>query len=198
MINNETFKDWIYTFWRVLILPTPKTFLAESQKADGKFTSAVGWLIFFVVYIFIFSIFIFKQVLITGFVGMILVIPLTIILFTSAMHFVYQRMFKRKQFIYDKLIYLNTAILLSIQFLFVPLSTLFLPVSTVTINSILSYGILLYQFILITIAFKSISNLKYWQASITVVISILAAGITLLCTIPFVLSMMGGVNTIMR
>lgn len=199
MAFNEILTDWLTTFWKVLTSPTSKTFLSESQKAAGKFPSAVAWLVFFTVYLFIFSIFMLRQAFITGFIGMVIVIPLTMILFTSAMNFLYQRVFKGKQYIYDKLIYLNTAILLSIQFLFVPLSTFVLvPVTSITVNAIVSDIVLLYQFILVMVAFRSISGLKFSQAAITVTISIFAAALALLCTIPFLLSMLGGVSTTMR
>jgi hypothetical protein len=199
MTFNETLTDWLTTFWKLLTSPTPKTFISESQKAEGKFPSAVAWLVFFTVYLFIFSIFMLGQVFIAGFIGILFVIPLTMILFTSAMNFVYQKVFKRTQYIYDKLIYLNTAILLSIQFLFVPISALVLvPLSSITFNAIVADVVLFYQFILVMIAFQSISGLKFWQAVFTVTVSIFAAAITLLCTIPFLLSMIGGVNATVR
>ncbi len=199
MTFNETLTDWFTTFWKILISPTPKTFSSESQKAEGKFPGAVAWLVFFAVYLFIFSIFMLGQVFITGLIGILFVIPLTMILFTSAMNFLYQRVFKGKQYIYDKLIYLNTAILLSVQFLFVPFSALVLvPLSSITFNAIVADVVLFYQFILTMIAFQSISGLKFWQAAVTVTVSIFAAAIALFCTIPFLLSMIGGVNATVR
>lgn len=199
MLLNETLTDWLTTFWKILISPTPKTFISESQKAEGKFPSAVAWLVFFTVYIFIFSIFLLGQIFITGFIGMILALPLAAVLFSSVMHFLYQRVFKRRPYIYDKLIYLNTAILLSPQFLFVPVSAfVFVPLLSITFNAILTAIVLFYQFILIMIAFQSVTRLRFWQAAVTVTLAFFAAGMAVLFIIPFVLSMIGGVNTTMR
>jgi len=198
MTLNETLKDWLVTFWKVLISPSPKTFVAEAQKANGKFASAMGWIIFFSIYIFIFSIIALKQVMVIGFIFVVLALPIAIIIFTSAMHFAYQRIFKRKQYLYDKLVYATVAILLPIQFLFVPLSTILFPVLSVSVNSILNYIIFLYQIVLLVIAFKSITNLKYWQSIATVLISIVVAGLVFLCTIPFLFSLLGGVNSTLR
>lgn len=192
MTLNETLKDWFTTFWKILISPTPKTFIAESQKAKGKFPGAVAWLVFLSVYIFIFSIFVLGQVMITGLIELLLVIPLTMILFTSTMNFMYRRVFRRKQRIYDELIYLNTAILVSIQILFVPLSTFFLiPTSSITVNAIISDVVLFYQLILVMIAFMSIASLDFWQAAITVTASVFVTGIVLVLTIPIVFSVIG-------
>lgn len=192
MTFNETLTDWLRTFWELLTSPTPKTFISESKKAKGKFRSAVAWLMVFAVYSFIFSIFLLGQAFIAGFVGMLVVIPLTVILFSFVMNFVYQRLFKGKQSIYEKLLYLNTGILLPIQFLFVPVSTLVLvPLASITFNAIVTDVVLFYQFALIMIAFQSITSLRFWQTAITVTISFFAAGLTLLLTIPFVLSLIG-------
>jgi hypothetical protein len=192
MTFNETLTDWLRTFWKLLTSPTPKTFISESQKAEGKFPSAVAWLVFFTVYSFIFSIFLLGQAFIIGFVGMLVVIPLTVILFSFVMNFVYQRLFKGKQSVYDKLMYLNTGILLPIQFLFVPVSTLVLvPLASITFNAIVTDVVLFYQFALIMIAFQSITSLRFWQTAITVTLSFFAAGLTLLFTVPFVLSLIG-------
>lgn len=196
---NETLTDWLTTFWKVLKSPTPKTFISESQKAEGKFPSAVAWLVFFTVYIFIFSIFLLGQIFITGFIGLILVLPLSAVLFSSVMHFFYQRVFKGRQYIYDKLIYLNTAILLSLQFLYVPVSAFVLvPLLSITSNAIVFAVVLFYQFILIMIAFQSVTRLHFWQAAVTVTFAFFATGIAVLLLIPFVLSMIGGVITTMR
>jgi hypothetical protein len=192
MTFNETLTDWLRTFWKLLTSPTPKTFVSESKKAKGKFRSAVAWLMFLAVYSFIFSIFLLGQAFIIGFVGMLVVIPLTVILFSFVMNFVYQRLFKGKQSVYDKLMYLNTGILLPIQFLFVPVSTLVLvPLASITFNAIVTDVVLFYQFALIMIAFQSITSLRFWQTAITVTLSFFAAGLTLLFTVPFVLSLIG-------
>ncbi len=49
---KQTLLDWLGTFWRVLVAPTPKTFLQEAKKADGKFASAVVWLVVYALCVF--------------------------------------------------------------------------------------------------------------------------------------------------
>jgi hypothetical protein len=189
---NATLTDWLTTFWKILISPTPNTFISESKKAKGKFRSAAAWLVFFAMYAFFFSALLLGQAFIAGFVGLVLIIPLTVILFSFVMNFVYQKLFKGKQSIYDKLMYLNTGILLPIHFLFVPVSTLVLvPLASITFNAIVTDVILFYQFALIMIAFQSITSLRFWQTAITVTIAFFVAGLTLLLTIPLILSLTG-------
>lgn len=194
MTFNETLADWLTTFWRILISPTPGTIRAEAQKAEGKFSSAVGWLAFFAVYVFVFYVIATKQVLFTGLIVVMLALPLSVVLFTSAIHFVNQRIFKQKQYLYEKLMYINVAILLPIQMIYTPIWAILALRSWTTINSVLSYVVLLYQIVLLVIAVKTLTNLKYWQAVITVFISMIIASLVFLCTIPFILSMLGGVN----
>ena len=199
MAVKKTLKDWITTFWRVLVSPTSKTFIAESQKAKGKFSSAIGWMIFFAIYLFIFSTIAFKQVQVIGLIFVILAFPLALIILTYVMHFVYQRVFKRNKYLYDELLYINVAILLPIQFLFVPISIIIYPsLPTPTMGSILNYGIFLYQIALLVRAFTSITNLKYWQSIVTILISISISILVFLCTIPFFYSLIGGVNNTLR
>jgi hypothetical protein len=198
MTFNETLTDWLNTFWKILISPTPGTIRAEAEKGEGKFFSAVGWLVFLAVYAFIFYIIAAKQVLLTGLVVIVLALPLSVVLFTSAIHFIHQRIFKRKQYLYEKLMYINVAILLPIQIIYTPIWTILLETSWTNISEVLSYAVLLYQIVLLVIAVKTITNLKYWQAVITVFISIIFASLVFLCTIPFILSMIGGVSSTIR
>ena len=198
MTFNETLRDWLTTFGKILVSPTPTTFQTEAQKGEGKFPSAVGWLVFFSVYYFIFFSMAVNQVLFTTLIALVLALPLSIVLFTSAMHFVHQRIFQRNQYLYENLMYINVAILLPLQMIYMPVWTILLSTSLAAINTILYYVILFYQILLLVIAVKTIINLKYWQAVVTVFISIIFASLTFLCAIPFLTVMMDSVRGILH
>jgi hypothetical protein len=180
-------KDWLGTFWKVIVSPTPKTFLAEAQKAPDKFSSAMGWLVFFAIYLYGVVTIGIAPLPIAALISAVLLIPLVVILLTSAMHFVCQRVFHQKKYFYDKLLYITVAILLPIQFIFAPV-TLFLPEK---FSLALIYVLLLYQIVLLALALKTIANLEYWQALVTVFISVVVGILAFLCSIPFIMSTVG-------
>jgi hypothetical protein len=190
---SETLKDWFGTFWQILILPTPKTFVDESEKANKKFGSAVSWVIFIILYSYLISAIAGYVLDFTLFIIGALIFPLVIILASSASHFVLQRFFHRKQYLYDKILYIYTAIFVLFQFIINPI--IFFSPPTV---SIFNYILIAYQFILLIIATKAIAKVKYWQATITVITALIIGVIIFICVYPFIISLMGGVNRTMR
>jgi hypothetical protein len=124
---------------------------------------------------------------IAALISAVLLIPLVVILLTSAMHFICQRVFRQKKYFYDKMLYITVAILLPIQFIFAPV-TLFLPEK---FSLALIYVLLLYQIVLLALALKAIANLEYWQALVTVFISVVVGILAFLCSIPFIMSTVG-------
>jgi hypothetical protein len=177
----DTLIDWLGTFWKALTNPTPDTFLAEAKKADGKLGSAVGWLVFYAIYIYsLASIAFGRLAAIPTLLTVVLVVPLVVLVFTSAAHLICQRLFHRKKYVYDKLFYLTVAILFPIFFIFAPLSFFLPPNVFVFVYFIL----LLYQAAQLTIAIKAIADIEYWQALVTVFLSIVAGivacGLTLI------------------
>jgi hypothetical protein len=167
---KDTLSDWLETFWRVIISPTPTTFLAEAKKADGKFASAVGWLVFVAIYFYILANIVVAPLGLPALVAVAVVLPLAFVLLTSAMHFTYQRLAHRKEYLYDKMLYISVAVLIPLQFIFVHASLL-LPER---LTMILSYALLLYQTALLTVAIKHIADIKYWQALVSVFVSVIA------------------------
>jgi hypothetical protein len=167
---KDTLIDWLGTFGKVLTLPTPDTFLAEAKKANGKFASAVGWLVFYAVYIYVLaSILIGKMLSIPALLMVVLVIPVVVILATTAMNFIFQRAFHRKEYLYDKILYITVAVLFPVFFILTFLS-LFIPGP---IFAILAFILLFYQVALLTIGMKTIADIEYWQALVTVLLSII-------------------------
>src|SRR5258706_740296 len=187
---NIPLKDWLGTFWKVLVSPTPQTFLTEAQKGSDKFSSALGWLIFFAIYLYALVTIGIPPLPVAAFVTAVLLIPLVVILFTSAMHFTYQRVFHRKEYLYDNLLYITFSILLPLQFIFVPLA-LFLPEK---VSLVLIYVLLLYQIALLVMALKAIAKLEYWQALFTVFISVIVGILVFFCTLPLIISAIGEVK----
>jgi len=190
----DVVKDWLGTFWRILIYPTPDTFVDEAEKAKDKLGSAIGWVIFVIIYSYLMAVisgYVFNM---TTLVIASLILPLTVIMVPSATHFILQRFFHRKQYLYDKILYIYTAIFVLFQLIVNPI-IFFFPTD---ITSIINYLIIVYQIILLIIATKSIANIKYWQAVITIMVSLFTGMIIFICAIPFITSLMGGVAQTLR
>jgi len=168
---KETLIDWLGTFWKVLTLPTPKTFLAEAKKADGKFVSAVGWLVFLAIYLYIMASIAVDRTPLSVSILMTLAlgIPCAVILATSTAHAICRRVFRRKEYLYDKMLYIVVAILFPIFLIFSPLS-IFIPGS---VFAFLIFILLIYQVALLTIAITTIAGIEYWQGLVIVFLSLL-------------------------
>src|SRR6187551_1250790 len=99
---KQTLIDWLGTFWQVIVSPTPKTFLKEAKKADGKFSSALGWLVACAIYLIIITSIAAQSFSIPTMLTVLILLPLAVILFTSVLNFICQRAFRRKAYIYDQ------------------------------------------------------------------------------------------------
>ncbi len=190
----DTLKDWLGTFWRILVSPTPRTFVEEAEKAGNKFTSALGWTIFIAFYAYLLPLIKGPTFNFTILIYSLLIFPLVIVLIPSATHFVLQRLFHQRQYLYDKILYIYAAILILFQLIINPV-TYFAPQK---IALALDYVFIAYQFVLFVIATKSIANIKYWQAIVTTICSIAAGAVIFICALPFITSIMGGVSRTIR
>ncbi len=193
MDYGESVKGWLITFWRVLVLPTSNTFAAESKKAKRQFGGSVAWLALFGIFVYAIGSITLKEPLsLSILVVAILLIPITVIFFTTAMHFFYQRVFHKKQYLYDEFIYLCTAILISIQVVYMLLGFILPDDFLIYLN----YIVYLYQLYLVVVAYKTLTNLNYWQSIVSVVLSLGVGILVFFCTMPFIASLMGGVSSV--
>ena len=190
----EILKDWLGTFWRILISPTPKTFIEEAEKAKNKFTSAIGWTVFIAFYAYFLPLIKGPTFNFTLLLYSLLIFPLVIVLVPSVTHFVLQRLFRQKKYLYDKILYIYAAILILFQLIINPI-TYFAPQK---VALVLNYFFIVYQVILFVIATKSIANIKYWQAIVTTICSFAAGAVIFICALPFITSIMSGVSQTMR
>ena len=163
---KETLLDWLGTFWRVLVAPTSQTFLKEAKKADGKFASAVFWLVFYALCIFgVASIVAGGMLSMPALLTILFLVPMVVIFFTSVLSFLFQRIFHQKAYIYDKLLYLTVGILLPGFVIFALISTFLSP----DVFRVLIFLLFFYQVILLTITVKEIAAIEYWQAFVALV-----------------------------
>ena len=190
---GESIKGWLVTFWRVLVLPTPVTFVNESKKAKDQFGGSVAWLVIFSVFVYSIGSIALKEPLpLSILIGAIILIPITVVFFTTAMHFFYQRVFHKKQYLYDEFIYLCTAIIISIQAIYM-LVALILPDN---FSIYLSYVVYLYQLCLVVVVYKALTKLNYWQSIVSVILSFGVGFLVFFCTMPIITSLMGGVSSV--
>jgi len=167
----DTLKDWLGTFWKILVSPTPKTFLAEAKKAHGKSTSGLGWLVFYAIYLYALTNIVNGPTSFVTLITVVILLPLAVVLLTSAMHYSYQRIAHRRDYLFDGLLYLTIAILVPLQFIFA-LAALLLPGG---VAAIVLFLLLVYQAVLLAFALKTLAKIEYWQALLSVLIAIIAA-----------------------
>ena len=190
----DTLKDWFETFWRILTLPTSKTLLEESEKAKGKFTSAIGWAVLIAIYSSVIPTIAGINFNADLLVLTMLIFPILVVLLPSATHFVLLRIFHQKQYLYDRLLYIFTAILVLFQLIITPVK-FFAPFTTVRVAN---YIVIAYQLVLFILAIKSIAQIKYWQAVITTMITVFAGMFIFLCSLPILFSLIGSVSNTLR
>jgi hypothetical protein len=183
-----SWKDWLTTFWKVLIHPLPKTFVEESHKAKDKLGDAILWLELGLIFTFCFN-FIAYQYVPSLFIviSAILFYPIVFLFYVFITNTIYLRLFHRKESLYDEMLYFTAvivvmAIILSCLLSIIPM-----------VGSVIDGLPFLYALILLAIAIKTLSTLKLWESIVTVVLSTTITASGFVCIIAFVLSLM---NTI--
>src|SRR5512139_570338 len=116
-----------------------------------------------------------------------------VVLVPSAAHFMVVRVFHRKEYLYDRFLYIFTAILVVFQLI---LNLMFFVPAEV--RSVINYLLIAYQFVLFVIAIRAIAKIKYWQAIIVTVSSVAAGALVFICTLPVIASLLSGVSRTMR
>jgi hypothetical protein len=166
---EATMKDWLGSFWKIVIYPSEATFFNEAQKADGKTSSAVGLLLLLTLFIHLYNYVFFQTafpvvVIILSF----LLIPLDIFLLAFCLDTIYRNAFHRKKSYYEEFLYIGVVTFISSQLLFFLLNM----IPPIRGNQLLwvSY---LYLTVLLIIAVKSLTKLKAWQATVTVILSVI-------------------------
>ncbi len=172
---ETTLKDWLSSFWKITARPSPITFINESQKAKGKLSSAIGWLIFITIFNDLFVCVMYKQcftssTIMTTFV----IVPLLFLFFAFCLDTISGRVFHHPKSYYDELLYFAAIVYVPYAMWSSLLSLLPL------IGSYLWWASLLYPITLWTIAVKSLTKLTTWQATFTVVASLILCGTGLL------------------
>lgn len=184
----DILKDWLTTFWKVIIKPTPETFIEESKKAQGKLSTAIAWLVFSILFDFLFSYFahqfLFPPAII---IGMVMFFPIAFLVFVFFIHLFYQRLFRRKKDLYSEFLYLSVGVMTPIS-----LINLLVPLIP-NVGLALAAIVWVYLFVLIVIAVKAVSKLNVWQSTLTVFLGLLFASLGFLCIPAFILSMMNAV-----
>ncbi len=180
----EVAKDWLVTFSRIIVKPSPQTFVAEAQKAKGKFASAIAWVAFtaVVVQLIIYNLggFFSLSKLIKAF----LFTPIVFLFFVFCMHNFYQKFFGKKKYYDEEMLYLSVGIFA--PFVLAGFLVTYIPV----VGGVLSWIALVYPVILTVIAVTAITKLKIWQSVIVVFSSLVLATIGYFVIPALILSLM--------
>ena len=186
---EATFKDWLGSFWKIIVHPSESTFVREAQKAKGKISSAIGWLLFLAVLIHLYIYAVFKYVFpIHVIILTFILIPLFSFFLAFCLDTIYRKIFHRKKTYYDEFLYIGIVILIVSQFVFSILNL----IPAIRGNYLL-WASYLYPIVLLIIAVKSLTKLKGWQAAITVILSVLLALAGFLCMPTFLFNLIRAV-----
>ena len=185
----DIFQDWLTTMYRVVVSPKPDTFITESKKANGNFTSAIFWLLFltliFHVFIYISSQYVFP---ISSIIVTLIFVPLVFLFYVFSVDLFYKRLFNRKKNYYNELLYLMTSIFS--PFYIISLFTLLLPNK---LGTILGWITTVYPILLVTLVLKSLVKLKFWQAITVILLATALAAGGVFCIPAFIFSLIGSV-----
>ncbi len=176
----EVAKNWLVTFSRIIIRPLPQTFVVESQKAKGKFTSAMAWIALTAVIVQFLS----GSFSLSKLIKAFLFTPIVFLFFVFCMHAFYQRLFGKKKYYDEEMLYLSVGTF--VPFVLVGFLTTYIPV----IGGVLSWIALAYPVILTVIAITAITKLKTWQSAIVVFSSLVLATIGYFIIPAIILSLM--------
>jgi len=172
-------KEWLISFGKVLINPTPQTFREIASNSDRKFRAAVLWMVVFCCFLYLFSVLTSGVVLSTvPLLLFMLVIPSGILFWVFCMHLVYRLLFRGRFNLYDGLVCAAVCILIPVNL--VRALLLVIPFA----GPLLSWLVIAYQVILVVVAVQAITHLKYLQAILAVVVSsLITAGAIYLLSI---------------
>ncbi len=186
-------KDWLGSFWNVLIRPSESTFVSEAKKAEGKTLSAVGSLVLFTAFFCLYNLAVLHYdfpiaAVILGFI----IIPLYFLVLAFSLDTLCRKIFHRKKSYYEEFLYIGVVVFIISQLLFYLLSWIpFLGTDYLTFTSIaVAY---LYPIVLLIVAVKSLTKLTVWQATLTVILGVVSTIIGWFCIIVFMLSLMRAV-----
>ena len=171
--------------FNILFKPIPGTYQKIAEDANGKLGESIIWLIILgpIMEISARNEFNILRITISMFS-----VPLLILIFSNFLQLSLHKIFHRKKYLYDELLYASTLIFVVISLL---QSILLFFFKTFWLNIFSIYGI-----ILIIIAIKTYTNLKTWQAIVSTLISSILTVLAALCVLIFIMLLIGTVPQI--
>jgi hypothetical protein len=165
----DEMKDWLTTFGMIVAKPFPSTFIAEAEKAKGKFNSAVAWVALVAVILEANYLVVIGHFSLSGILKAVIFVPNVFIFSVFCIHMFYQKFFSRKKDYHEELLYLIVGVfvpftLASIIFGYIPV-----------IGVPLSWVALAYAVVLTVVAVKTITKLKVWQSAIVIFSGLIVA-----------------------
>jgi hypothetical protein len=171
----DSLRDWFTTFGLVVTKPLPQTYVKEAARAKGKFSSAVAWLVFYAIAMILSAAIATRAFSVIVLLIAVLLYPIVVLLFIFFTRLLCMRLFSRKKDYYDELLYLTVANLVP----FIVLGFLSAPFPKL-VGPFFWIG-LLYSLILTVIALKALTNLRYWQSAVTVLLAGVLASAGFFC-----------------
>lgn len=176
--------DWLNTMGKIMIKPTSKTILEEAKRSKGKSSSVYFLLVFAYGLLQLVVGYIFEPSIRSDLYSVIiigLILPIVFFFYVFCLKLVAKHLFRRKTDYLEEMLYLLTAIFLII-FVFLLIS-MFIPYGNYIGMALLGYSIYLN-----VLTLKTLTNLKSWQALVTIFIAMLLGIPGILCIPVFILN----------
>lgn len=176
--------SWLNALGRILLRPTPATFRQLADDAEGKFAGLILWLVITASVNYAIGNLVTGGALLasTLFLAIIL-IPVAVLIWATAVHLVYQRVLRRKKEYHLEFVY----VLGCIAILTLTLNTVGYAVPVV--GPFLAGGAYLYGLVIASIAVQAITKLNPWPSVGAVLLgSLLGLGATA-CSVIFMYSL---------
>lgn len=193
--------DWFYDFWRVLISPHPNTFKEIAKHANDKFSGGVVWVVLAILA---------SRIIVWinpsapkhnpndeawSAVFLVILFPFMFIFFSYFLNFIYKKLFKRKKECHEEIYYIS--ILIFVPFTLITVLIPLIPLLPTVLLGII-WSVNIYQLILFVIAIQAITNLKYWQALVTLITSLVFTLFAFICFAAWIPSLMNSTSNLMR
>ena len=167
-------RQWLLSFWSVLIRPTTKTFYSINKSVEDCFGGAIAWIaVVIVLYFAPASIIYDDPELFYAMIVCIIMVPIWFLLFVFVTHKVNKLMIQDDNYYYDQLLYSSAVIFVLTSLMFYVFVGLIPQLIAQENNILFIFVPIVYWLLLSTIGFKAIFDFGYVQSIITLVVSLI-------------------------
>jgi hypothetical protein len=166
-------KQWMMSFWSILIRPNKQTFISITQESEDHFGETIAW-IEFIIFLFFapISIIYDEPDLFYGMITCMVMVPIWFLLFVFLMHRINQILSKNSHYCYDQLLFSTGTIFVVTSLIFIIILYL---IDFVFSQGQYDYFLLvpvIYWFVLTMISVRAITESSFIHTLMNVIMSL--------------------------